>query len=236
MSILEFIDISKCFGDVTVLDNVNFKVSAGEIFGFLGLNGAGKTTLIKIILDLLQADSGFVKIDGRYATEHESRSCLSYLPEKFLPNGNLTGMEFLKIFIDKKYLNIKKIGELCASLSLSADTLDKKIKNLSKGTAQKLGLLYMVLEDKKLFVMDEPMSGLDPKTRNELKNLLLSCKNDGNAIFFSSHMLSDVDDICDEIAVLDSGKIKFIGSPKNLKEQYEETSLERAFIRCIDSK
>lgn len=232
--------LKKNFATKVVLDNIDLELDNNEIFGLIGLNGAGKTTLIKIILDLLNADSGSIEILNTKSTSPISRESLRYLPEKFQASSMVTGLEFLKIFndFDKSYSGDKKelldeIYKLADLLSLDKAALDLKVSKYSKGMTQKLGLISTFLGQSKLIILDEPMTGLDPKARIYLKNLLKESKKDNKTVFFSSHILSDIDEICDRIGVLNNGKICFIGTPNDFKKKHNEESLEKAFLKEI---
>ncbi|MBU6338600.1 MAG: ABC transporter ATP-binding protein [Rickettsiales bacterium] len=232
---LKISEISKSFGDRVVLNKVEFSVKKNEIFGFIGLNGMGKTTLIKIILDLLDQDHGEVEIFGVSRVLPESRKKLCYLPEKFQPSQHLKGEEFLKFVLDfyKKKYNPKKAQKICENLDLRFEVLKQKVTKYSKGMTQKLGLLAVFLSEADLVILDEPMSGLDPKARIALKKELIAYKNSGKTIFFSSHILSDMDEICDSIAVLNDAKIVYEGTPQGFKNKHKEDSLEKAFLKEI---
>lgn len=237
---LKIVDLKKNFGTKVVLDHVSLSLNNNEIFGLIGLNGAGKTTLIKIILDLLEADSGLVKILDSHSTSPKGRESLRYLPEKFQASSMVTGLEFLKIFndFDKKYNGNKKklldeIYKLADLLALDRAALNLKVSKYSKGMTQKLGLISTFLGNSKLIILDEPMTGLDPKARIYLKNLLKESKKDNKTVFFSSHILADIDEICDRIGVLNNGEICFVGTPAEFKEKHNEDSLEKAFLKEI---
>lgn len=227
--------ISKFFGDRKVLDNVSFDVKDNEIFGFVGLNGIGKTTLIKIMLDLLEQDEGEIEIFGKHTILPESRKEIAYLPEKFQPSNQLKGVEFLKFVsgLDNKKLDLERAKEIARNLDLRESALDQRVSKYSKGMNQKLGLLGVFLSNAKLIILDEPMSGLDPRARIALKKQLVNYKKDGNSIFFSSHILSDIDEICDRIAVIDNGKIAFVGTPEEFKQKHQQRNLEEAFLSEI---
>ncbi len=231
---LRITEISKSFQH-QVLDNINLEVKQGEIFGFIGLNGIGKTTLIKIILDLLDQDNGEVEIFGVSRLLPESRQKLCYLPEKFQPSNYLKGEEFLKFTLDfyGKKLDISKAKSICKNLDLDVQVLKEKVTKYSKGMVQKLGLLAVFLSEAELVILDEPMSGLDPKARIALKKELISYKNKGKTIFFSSHILSDMDEICDSIAVLHDTKIAYEGSPQGFKIKHGQDNLDKAFLKEI---
>lgn len=233
MIVLELNNITVSYQDKLVLNNINLKVVEGEIVGLIGLNGAGKTTMIKAILNLITPDNGFINICEKDSKNNISRKNISYLPEKFQPSQQLKAIEFIKIFSENKNLNIEKINRLCNLLSLDNNVLNKKIGSLSKGMSQKIGLINTFIDNKKLVILDEPMSGLDPKARIDLKNLLLDYKKQGNSVFFSSHILSDIDDICDKVAILNNGEIKTIDTPENIKNKNNVNSLEKAFLKEI---
>lgn len=236
-------NLKKSFNEKIVLNDLNFEIKSDEIFGLIGLNGAGKTTMIKIVLDLLDSDSGNIKIFDTPSTQKIARKNLRYLPEKFQASSMLKGIEFLKIFnnFDDLYKPTKQeleneIFRLSDLLDLDRKALNLKVSKYSKGMMQKLGLISTFLGKSKLVILDEPMSGLDPKARICLKNLLLESKKQNKSVFFSSHILSDIDEICDRIAVLYNGKIHFIGTPTELKNKNNEVFLEKAFLKEIDSK
>lgn len=233
---LKILQISKSFEGKIVLDNVDFAVKQGQIFGFVGLNGVGKTTLIKILLDLLDQDFGDVEIFGINKVLPKSRREICYLPEKFYPSSNLTGREFIKFTLSfyKQKINEKNLAEICEKLDLDYKILDKKITKYSKGMTQKLGLIAVFLTKVKLIILDEPMSGLDVAARIKLKKEIIDYKKQGGTIFFSSHILSDIEEICDEIAILNNTKIVFNGCPKTFKIKHSSDNLEEAFLKEIE--
>jgi len=232
---LKISKISKSFGKKLVLDQASFDVKENDIFGFIGLNGVGKTTLIKIILDLLDQDSGEIEIFGVSRVLPQARKRVCYLPEKFQPSVHQTGKDFVKFvlgFYGKKF-DAKKAQQICENLDLKFEVLKQKLGKYSKGMTQKLGLLAVFLSEADLVILDEPMSGLDPKARIALKRELISYKNSGKTIFFSSHILSDMDEICDEIAVLNNSQIVFTGTPQAFKDKHRQDNLDQAFLSEI---
>lgn len=227
----------KRYSDPLVISNVSFDVKPGEIFGLIGLNGVGKTTLIKVILDLHQATEGGVEIFGVDSKDHRARKKLAYLPEKFLPSQLLKGFEFIELAIAPygQKLDLEKAREGAVRLELDPAVLTSRVGKYSKGMGQKLGLLSVFLTEAPLLVLDEPMSGLDPRARVELKNYMQQYRDAGHTIFFSSHILSDIDEICDRVGVIHDGGLKFLGTPQEMKKQFGHEILERAFLNCIDN-
>lgn len=234
---LDIRGVNKSFAQHHVLKDISFSLLEGEIFGLIGLNGAGKTTLIKILLDLISADAGETTLFGFSSRQVDARKKLSYLPEKFVPSRYLYGVEYLRFAMQYfgKTLQIDGARMMAASLDLDPTVLDSKVGSYSKGMGQKLGLAGAFLVDQPLMILDEPMSGLDPSARIKLKQVMLEKKNDGKTLFFSSHILSDIDEICDRIGVIHDGKILYVGKPAAFKPLYDETSLEKAFLKAINA-
>ncbi|MDA0782873.1 MAG: ABC transporter ATP-binding protein [Rickettsiales bacterium] len=229
--------VSKDFKEKKVLKNVSLSVRPGEIYGLIGVNGVGKTTLIKIILDLLNSDKGETKFFDQDTTDPDSRKNIAYLPEKFYPSPFLKGREFLSLSLSYhgKKLDIKEAKAKAKVLDLDPKVLDHRIGKYSKGMGQKLGLLSMFLAGSPLLLLDEPMSGLDPNARIKLKALLKEYKEQGNTVFFSSHILADIEEICDRMAVMHNGKLIYEGDSATFLKKYKEKNLEMAFLRAIES-
>jgi ABC-2 type transport system ATP-binding protein len=227
--------ISKSYGKHCVLDGISLDLKQGEIFGLVGLNGAGKTTLIKILLDLATADSGTATIFGQPCASVKGRERLSYLPEKFSPSRYLKGYEHLALALSYfgKKLDVEKAQALARSLDLDPAVLSRKVGSYSKGMGQKLGLIGAFMVDQPFMILDEPMSGLDPRARICLKEVMLQAKRDGKTLFFSSHILSDIDEICDRIGIIHDSKLVYLGTAADFKPTFHENSLERAFLRAI---
>lgn len=228
-------NISKTFARHHVLSDVSLELKQGEIFGLIGLNGVGKTTLIKIILDLIQADMGQAQMFGHKTTTVEARKNLSYLPEKFSPSRYLYGKEYLSLSLAyyNKKLDLEAARIMAASLDLDPAVLDAKVGSYSKGMGQKLGLTGAFMVDQPFMILDEPMSGLDPSARIKLKNVMLDAKAKGKTIFFSSHILADIDEICDRIGVIHDTILLYVGSPEAFKPLHQELTLEKAFLKAI---
>lgn len=219
-----------------VLDRVSLSVFDGELFGLIGLNGVGKTSLIKIMLNLRAAHDGTVAMHGIDSRDTEARQDVAYLPERFDPPLFMTGHEFIRF---SAQLYGRKVSEAQAveyaeMLGLRADYLKRRANTYSKGMRQKLGLIATVLSGCKILILDEPMSGLDPLARVMVKDLLVKCHKEGRTIFLSSHILADLDELCDRIAILHDRHFQFIGTPAGLRKEVGEQTLERAFLKKID--
>ena len=227
--------ICKAFGKHQVLQDVSFDLNEGEIFGLIGLNGAGKTTLIKIILNLLSADKGGARIFDLDSASVEARGKLCYLPEKFQPSRYLKGREFLAFALSyyDRQLDMDKARRMADSFDLRPEMLDERVGAYSKGMGQKLGLLSAFMADVPFLMLDEPMSGLDPSARIKLKRMMLDARRNGASIFFSSHILSDIDEICDRIGVIHDGRLLYVGTPQAFKEAYTAATLELSFLKAI---
>lgn len=234
--VLSITSVSKSYGQKKVLEDVSLSLQNGELFGLIGLNGVGKTTLIKIVLDLVKAGSGSAMIHGIESGKTASRQNVAYVPEKFQPSRYLTGKEFLSLSASyyRKPLDMDRAVELAQSLALDADALQRKVGSYSKGMGQKLGLLAACMTDQPLLILDEPMSGLDPKARILLKQLMLDMKAKGRTVFFSSHILADIDEICDRIGVIHDTSLIYDGTPAAFKQKHGDASLEVCFLNAIN--
>ena len=225
----------KRFGVRRVLDGIGLEVAAGTAMGLVGANGAGKTTFLKCALDLCAFEEGRVEIFGVPSLQALARSRLAYVPERFVPPHYLLGREFLEMMLalaGAKY-DSAKAGALALELELEPQALERPVRQLSKGMTQKLGLAASFLLERDFYLLDEPMSGLDPSGRVAVKSVLARLNRAGRALFFTSHVLADVEELCSSIAVLDRGSLRFRGAPAELCARYGDPNLERAFLNCI---
>ena len=227
----------KRFGARRALDGVAMEVAPGSAMGLAGANGAGKTTFIKCALDLCAADAGQVEIfgiDGRLAA---ARARLAYVPERFVPPYYLLGREFLAMTLELagETFDRARAEALALELDLDPQALQRPVRQLSKGMTQKLGLAACFLLPRDLYVLDEPMSGLDPAGRVAVKSVMARLNRAGSALIFTTHVLADVEELCSTLTVLDRGTVRFCGAPAALCRQYGDESLERAFLKCIKS-
>lgn len=213
---------------VKALDGISISVSEGEIFGFLGPNGAGKTTTLKIMMGLNRPTAGTITIFEKDHADPRVRENLGYLPEQPYFYDYLTANEFLTFYGNLFGLKRRAMKEKARSL-LELVGLegagDLALRKFSKGMLQRIGIAQALINDPRLVVLDEPMSGLDPIGRREMRDLILRLKHEGKTVFFSSHIISDVEMICDRVAILHKGKIMAQGkiddllrSPKTASE------------------
>lgn len=221
-------------GKRTVFSDISLRIGAGEIFGLIGLNGAGKTSLIKAALLLLEPQAGEVHFFGVPHMQPESRQKIAYLPEHMAPSRQMRGIEFLRFTLGLHGLGLDRAraGLLAGAIDLDPQALQRRTGDYSKGMGQKLGLLAVLLTDCPLLILDEPMSGLDPRARILLKKQLQARRALGHSIFLSSHILTDLDELCDRIAILHEGRLLFTGTPAKLREMHG-ASLEHAFLGAI---
>jgi ABC-2 type transport system ATP-binding protein len=228
--------VSAGYGKKVVISDVTFTLDRQEIFGLVGLNGAGKTTLIRTILSL-RAGSGQIAIFGEPNTLAKSRQRLLYLPERFQPPIQLKGFEYLSILLEYfgQRLDRARARDMATGIDLDPAALDRQVRTYSKGMGQKLGLVGAFLVDVPLMILDEPMSGLDPRARVLLKDRLIERRAAGRTIFFSSHILSDIEEICDRIGVINDGRLLFLGTPTAFVAQHPGATLERSFLSAIES-
>lgn len=229
--------LTKRYGARRALDGVSLRVRPGESAGLVGGNGAGKTTFLKCLLDLCAPDAGRATLFGVDSRQARSRSRLAYLPERFVPPYYLLGREFLAMTLSLAGSSYREeqARSVAAELELDPQALERPVRQLSKGMTQKLGLAACFLQERDLYILDEPMSGLDPAGRLAVKAVLARLHAAGRALLFTSHVLADVEQICGTIAVLDGGRLRYHGEPADLCRQAGEDNLERAFLRCVRS-
>jgi ABC-2 type transport system ATP-binding protein len=232
---LQFRSIEKKYGKKAVLRGLDLRIAKGEFFGLVGMNGAGKTTLIKCLMDFAALDAGSIDVFGHSHRQPGARSPMAFLPERFAPPYYLTGQDFLKYMLALQALPYRadQASAMLQELDLDMAALSRPVHSYSKGMTQKLGLAACFLAQKDLYILDEPMSGLDPKARALLKQCLARQRARGATLFFSSHALADVDEMCDRMAILHDGKLRFVGSPDECRRNYAADTLEQAYMRCI---
>ncbi len=219
-----------------ILKALNLQIPEGSYFAIAGVNGAGKSTLIRLILDLIRpSKADELKIFGQHNQGNACRDQLVYLPEKFNVRKSVSGWQYLKFItsIYKLPLDKNVACDLAEKLDFPVDRLGSKIGSYSKGMVQKLGLISCFILDRKLLILDEPLSGLDPKARYHFKQLMQEEKSKRKTILYSTHMLADAEEIADQFGILHQGEMKFVGSPESCLETYQAETLERAYMKCI---
>ncbi len=236
---IEIKNVSKTYnGNIKAIDNLSLKINDGEIVGFIGLNGAGKTTTIKMMTGILIPDSGSIKINGYDIVKDslKAKQIIGYIadnPDMFL---KLTGIEFINFIADiyrvPKDERVKRIKLFSERFGLS-DVLDKPMQGYSHGTRQKMMVVAALVHDPEVWILDEPLIGLDPTSAYELKKMMREHADKGNAVFFSTHVLEVAEKLCDRIAIIDKGKIVFVGTLKELKDKYDKKDLEKLFMEVI---
>ncbi len=229
--------IRKRYGTLTVLDNVSFEVSAGDFFALLGPNGAGKTTIIRILLDFTRADSGEALIKGISSRLPAARKGIGYLPENINLPAYLSGREYLRRHAILSDLSGKE-AEVAIDRVLETVGMKSRQRSrcgtYSKGMIQRMGLAASLIASPKLLILDEPTNGLDPIGICEFRMILENLKGQGITLFLNSHILSEVERICDTAAIMDKGCLLVKDKISNL--MHEGESLEDVFIRLINRK
>lgn len=200
--------LQKSFKKVKAVQDLNLNVQKGDVYGFLGPNGAGKTTTIKMILGLIYPDSGKVFINDRNLSKSgvDLRSSIGYLPERAQLYKNLTAIQTLNFFAELRKVDKRECIELLDKIGLTK-WKDSKVGTFSKGMVQLLGIAQALLGDPELLILDEPTSGLDPRWSRVLKDILLERNSKGTTVFFSSHLLFEVQELCNRVAILNKGKL-----------------------------
>jgi len=214
---------------VRALDQLTIDVRRGDIFGFLGPNGAGKTTTLKLLMRLIYPTEGSATILGHPIDDVATRSRIGYLPENPYFYDYLSGRELLeytaRLFAIEKPVARRRAVELLDRVGLDKERADRQLRKYSKGMLQRIGIAQALVNDPEIVFMDEPMSGLDPIGRREVRDLMLSLRQQNKTIFFSSHILSDVEALCDRAAILSGGKLVRYGTVEELTA-HEGSSLE----------
>lgn len=236
-SAIDFDHVTKSYRTQIVLSEVSFQVNEGECTGLVGVNGAGKTTCIKSLLDFCDIKSGKINIFGIDHRQTIARKNLTYLPEKFTPPYYLTGSDFLRYMSDLHHVEYfeKEVFTMLELLDLDPAALTRPVRAYSKGMGQKLGLAACFLSRKGLMIFDEPMTGLDPKARALLKKHLVTLRNQEKTLFYSTHLLEDIEALCDKVIILHSGRVCFAGTINECCDVYQGRNLETAYLACIEN-
>jgi len=226
---------------VSAVQGVSFEVQSGEVFGFLGPNGAGKTTTIKMCMGLIRATRGTVSLFGDDEPSLDARARIGYLPEHPYFYDYLTPVEILdfygRLFGIPNKERRKRIDALLERVGLE-DARRRALRKFSKGMLQRVGIAQALINDPDLLVLDEPLSGLDPIGRKEIRDILVELRSRGKTIFFSSHILSDIETICDRVAIIHHGKVQDVGRVEDLvdpEEKYTEITFRGGDEQAIST-
>lgn len=227
MDLVKCTNLTKKFDNKTILNNINLTIKPNKIIGLLGKNGTGKTTLIKLINDLLTPTSGEILINGKKPGP-ESKKIISYLPERTYLDKSMTIKETLTFFSDfYQDFNINKAKKLLKDLDLSEE---QKLSKMSKGMLEKLTLILVMSRKAQLYILDEPLGGVDPATREYILNTILTNFNENASIIISTHLIEDIEKILDEVIFIDKGKI-ILNSPTDKLREKENQSIDEIFRR-----
>jgi len=224
---------------VRAVDGISLSVKGGQIFGFLGGNGAGKTTTIKILMSLLYPTSGSAKILGQDISDFSMHARIGYCPENPYFYDYLTPRELLTYFGDLFGIDKNKTKDraeyLLSKVGLDEKDRSKQLRKFSKGMLQRVGLAQSLINDPEIVFLDEPMSGLDPIGRREVRELIAGLREKGTTVFMSTHILSDVEALCDEVAILRKGKLAASGKLDDLLVSHAETQVFEVTFRGISA-
>lgn len=241
---IELLNVTKVYGKSTVaVDDLTLRLEKGEIFGFLGPNGAGKTTTIKMIVGLLKPTKGTVKVNDVDVVKEPERAkrMIGYVPDEPILMEKLKGIDYLKFIADVFEVpyetRIKKIKILLEQFKLT-DSIEDPISTYSHGMKQKLSLVAALLHDPEIWILDEPIVGLDPESAYILKILMRKHADSGNVVFFSTHVMEIAEKICDRIGIINKGKLEYVGTIEELKKLRGSGSegLERIFLEVTGNK
>lgn len=229
MSLLKFEKVSKSFDQKKIIDDVSFTIESGKIVGLLGKNGSGKTTILKMINDLLTIDEGKITVDGK-PIGVETKGIISYLPERTYLESSQTVAEIFKFFADfYPDFDIDRARALLKDLDLDEKA---SLSKMSKGMKEKVQLVLVMSRRAKLYILDEPLGGVDPSTRDYILKTILSNFGEDSSLLITTHIISDVEKILDEAIFIDKGKIVIQGETDALREQYS-ASIDEIFRREI---
>lgn len=236
-------NVSKSYvKDKKSVDGLRLEIKNGEIFGFLGPNGAGKTTTIKMITGILNPDEGDITIDGKNIKLEpvEAKKQFGYVPDNpdmFLKLKGIDYLNFIADIYDVPEQERKEKIEYLAKEFEIYDNLEETIQSYSHGMRQKILVISVLMHNPKNWILDEPMTGLDPKSSFKLKELMKKHAEQGNSVFFSTHILEVAEKICDRVGIINKGKLIFIGTVKELKEKFaEDGSLEQLFLEITENE
>ncbi|MCK9381627.1 MAG: ABC transporter ATP-binding protein [Sulfuritalea sp.] len=232
-SLIDIRGVHKRYGEVRAVDGVDLQVVAGEVFGLIGHNGAGKTTLFKMMLGLLPATTGAIHIGGeavRGAGFREVRRSIGYLPESLALYDNLSGLETLRFFARLKGIDVAGCPAMLAKVGLAA-AADQRVRGYSKGMRQRLGFAQALLGSPRLLFLDEPTNGLDPQGIQEFYQILRELRDRGVTVVLTSHILAEIQQRVDRLALMRNGRIQALGTVQSLREEQDLSLSLRVVLR-----
>ncbi|MFM1822202.1 MAG: hypothetical protein RI967_468 [Planctomycetota bacterium] len=241
MPMIETVNLTKKYGDFVALDNLNLTIDEGTCFGFIGPNGAGKTTTIKILATLLKPTWGEARIDGKVVgyQNHLIRPLIGYVPDFMGAYQDMTVAEYLEFFAACYQVpagrRAKTIAEVLALTDLTHKT-DSEVNGLSRGMQQRLAVARVLIHDPKVLLMDEPSSGLDPRARIEMRELLKELRRIGKTILISSHILYELADLCNAVGVIEQGKLVYAGSVSELMRRAKVGKVVQIAVESRDEE
>lgn len=225
-----------------VIDDLNLKINNGEIFGFIGLNGAGKTTTIKMLTGILEIDEGEILIDGKsiFTDAVEAKKNIGLVPDNPDIFLKFKGIEYLNFIADVYEVDeeerVKEIEKYAKEFSMEEE-LENKIESYSHGMRQKIHIIGALLHKPNNWILDEPITGLDPKASYDLKKIMKDYANEGKTVFFSTHILEIAEKLCDRIGIINKGKLVFVGTLEEMRKEFgQKLSLEEMFLEVTENE
>ncbi|HFU3706908.1 TPA: ABC transporter ATP-binding protein [Streptococcus suis] len=232
---IQFNHVTKAYGDTLALDDLNLTIESGEIFGLIGHNGAGKTTTISLLTSIIEASQGTITVDGLQLEEHrdEVKKRIAYVPDSPDIFLHLTAFEYWhfmgKVYgVDKETVE-QRIGKLATLFDMTARQFEP-IDSFSHGMRQKTIIIGALIPNPDIWILDEPLTGLDPQASFDLKQMMKDHAKGGKTVLFSTHVLSVAEQLCDRIGILRKGRLIFVGSLEELKSQYPDKDLETIYL------
>ncbi|HFI0468033.1 TPA: ABC transporter ATP-binding protein [Streptococcus suis] len=232
---IQFNHVTKAYGDTLALDNLDLTIESGEIFGLIGHNGAGKTTTISLLTSIIEASQGSITVDGLQLEEHrdEVKKRIAYVPDSPDIFLHLTAFEYWhfmgKVYgVDKETVE-QRIGKLATLFDMTARQYEP-IDSFSHGMRQKTIIIGALIPNPDIWILDEPLTGLDPQASFDLKQMMKDHAKGGKTVLFSTHVLSVAEQLCDRIGILRKGRLIFVGSLEELKSQYPDKDLETIYL------
>ena len=242
MALLEVKNLGISFGGLKAVDNLNLNVEEGYIYGFLGPNGAGKTTTLKMLTGILKPDDGCVLINGIDITKDPMRAkeqfgFVSDNPDLFLKLKGIEYLNFIGTIYDVNNIKLRENIFKYSKIFGMNEVLNNRIESYSHGMRQKIAIIGALIHEPKIWILDEPLTGLDPKSSFTLKEMMKEHVSKGNIVLFSTHVLEVAEKVCDKVAVIAKGKLLFNGSIREMKGKVgEDDSLEKMFLELVDDE